>query len=87
MQARRASVYNLADLRVDQTLTRRGMRNASCAAWTNPTQEDGLVYPLLSDLEIAQAAKMRPIMYVAADAGILEDEQDLYGRYKAKVDL
>ena len=56
------------------------MRNASCAAWTNPTQEDGLVYPMLSDLEIAQAAKMRPIMDVAADAGILEDELDLYGR-------
>jgi formate--tetrahydrofolate ligase len=42
---------------------------------------------MLSDLEIAQAAKMRPIADVAADAGILEDELDLYGRYKAKVDL
>ncbi len=30
---------------------------------------------------------MRPIVDVAADAGILEDELDLYGRYKAKVDL
>ena len=30
---------------------------------------------------------MRPIADVAADAGILEDELDLYGRYKAKVDL
>jgi formate--tetrahydrofolate ligase len=38
-----------------------------------------------SDLEIAQAAKMRPIMDVALEAGLLEEELDLYGRYKAKV--
>src|SRR5438477_7012428 len=38
-------------------------------------------------LEIAQAATLRPILDVAADAGLLEDEVDLYGRYKAKVSL
>jgi len=38
-----------------------------------------------SDLEIAQAAKMKPIMDIALEAGLLEDEVDLYGRYKAKV--
>jgi len=38
-----------------------------------------------SSLEIAQAADMRPIVDVAADAGIEEDELELYGRYKAKV--
>ncbi len=42
---------------------------------------------MLSDLEIAQAAKLRPIMDVAADAGLTEDEVELYGKYKAKVDL
>ncbi|NSW54425.1 MAG: formate--tetrahydrofolate ligase [Armatimonadetes bacterium] len=42
---------------------------------------------MLSDLEIAQAAELRPILDVAADIGITEDELDLYGRYKAKVDL
>ncbi len=41
----------------------------------------------MSSLEIAQAAVMRPIVDVAADAGILPDELELYGRYKAKVDL
>ena len=41
----------------------------------------------MSSLEIAQAAVMRPIADVAADAGILPDELELYGRYKAKVDL
>jgi formate--tetrahydrofolate ligase len=40
-----------------------------------------------SDIEIAQAAKMRPIMDVAKEAGILEDEIEPYGKYKAKIML
>ncbi|MFN0153850.1 MAG: formate--tetrahydrofolate ligase [Gaiella sp.] len=40
-----------------------------------------------SSLEIAQAAVLRPIADVAAKAGILPEELELYGRYKAKVDL
>jgi len=40
-----------------------------------------------SDLEIAQAAKMRPILEVAEKVGIKEEELDLHGRYKAKVHL
>ncbi len=40
-----------------------------------------------SDLEIAQATKMRPIEEVAKDVGIRRDELELYGDYKAKVKL
>ena len=40
-----------------------------------------------SSLEIAQAATLRPIADVAGEAGIEPDELELYGRYKAKVDL
>jgi formate--tetrahydrofolate ligase len=40
-----------------------------------------------SSLEIAQAATLRPIADIAADAGIGPDELEQYGRYKAKVDL
>jgi len=40
-----------------------------------------------SDIEIAQAAKLRPIADVAAELGLREDEIELYGRYKAKVSL
>jgi formyltetrahydrofolate synthetase len=40
-----------------------------------------------SSLEIAQAATMRPIADIAAEAGIEPDELEQYGRYKAKVDL
>ena len=40
-----------------------------------------------SDLEIAQAAKPKPITQVAADLGIFEDELEPHGKWKAKVNL
>jgi len=41
---------------------------------------------LKSDIEIAQAATLRPIQEIAEKAGILDDELELYGKYKAKID-
>ena len=40
-----------------------------------------------SDIEIAQAATPLPIDKIAAEAGILPEELDLYGKSKAKVHL
>ncbi|MEX2157262.1 MAG: formate--tetrahydrofolate ligase [Gemmatimonadales bacterium] len=40
-----------------------------------------------SDIAIAQAAKLRPIVDVATELGLTEDELELYGRYKAKISL
>ena len=40
-----------------------------------------------SSLEIAQEAELRPIESIAERAGLLPDEFDPYGRYKAKVSL
>src|SRR5512143_1781965 len=40
-----------------------------------------------SDIDIAQAAKMQPIVEIAKKLGIKEDELEMYGKYKAKVDL
>jgi formyltetrahydrofolate synthetase len=40
-----------------------------------------------SSLEIAQEAQLRPIAEVAEAAGLLADEIEPYGRYKAKIDL
>ncbi|MGN0490746.1 formate--tetrahydrofolate ligase [Ruminococcus sp.] len=40
---------------------------------------------MLSDIEIAQQAKLLPIKEVAAKIGISEDELELYGKYKAKL--
>ncbi|MBA2358058.1 MAG: formate--tetrahydrofolate ligase, partial [Actinobacteria bacterium] len=40
-----------------------------------------------SSLEIAQAAQLRPIAGLAEEVGLLPDEVEPYGRYKAKIDL
>ena len=40
---------------------------------------------MLSDIEIAQGAKMLPIKEVAASLNILEDDLEFYGKYKAKL--
>jgi formyltetrahydrofolate synthetase len=43
--------------------------------------------PVPSDIDIAQAANMRPIIDVAKELGLTEDDLDYYGKYKAKVHL
>jgi len=40
-----------------------------------------------SDIEIAQAADMKPISEIAEKAGLLAEELEHYGKYKAKVNL
>jgi len=40
-----------------------------------------------SDIDIAQACKLKPIRQVAEEAGILPEELEFYGNYKAKVHL
>ncbi len=37
------------------------------------------------DIEIAQSAKLRPIIEIAAALGLTEDDIELYGKYKAKI--
>ena len=41
---------------------------------------------MLTDVEIAQSAKMKPIVEVAQKVGLDEDDLELYGKYKAKID-
>jgi len=40
-----------------------------------------------TDLEIAQEAKLEPIENIAAGLGLEKDEIELYGKYKAKINL
>ena len=42
---------------------------------------------MLTDVQIAQEAKMLPIVDVAKNLGIDEDDFIQYGKYKAKIDL
>jgi len=44
-------------------------------------------HPVPSDIEIAQAAKLKPILQVAEEIGLKEKELELFGPYKAKVHL
>ncbi|MEP7382502.1 MAG: formate--tetrahydrofolate ligase [Gemmatimonadota bacterium] len=43
--------------------------------------------PFPTDIEIAQAATLRPITDVAAELGLVADDLDLYGKFKAKIPL
>lgn len=45
------------------------------------------VTPVPSDIDIAQAADLKPITQVAEELGLLPDELELYGPYKAKIKL
>ncbi|MFP4660651.1 MAG: formate--tetrahydrofolate ligase [Halanaerobiales bacterium] len=38
-----------------------------------------------TDIEIAQSAEMKPIVEIAEGIGLIEDDIEFYGRYKAKV--
>jgi formyltetrahydrofolate synthetase len=44
-------------------------------------------HPVPSDIEIAQAAKLKPILQIAEEVGLKEKELELFGPYKAKVHL
>ena len=44
-------------------------------------------FPVPPDIEIAQEATLKPIAQVAEETGILPDELERYGPYKAKVSL
>ena len=50
-------------------------------------KETRMAIKVPSNLEIAQAHRLEPIADVAARYGLEPDEYDLYGKYKAKVDL
>ena len=45
-------------------------------------QEDPYMRP---DIEIAKEAKLAPITEVAHALGVTDDELELYGKYKAKI--
>ncbi|MEA1998710.1 MAG: formate--tetrahydrofolate ligase, partial [Euryarchaeota archaeon] len=44
-------------------------------------------HPVPSDIDIAHAAEKLPITEIAKSVGLLEDELELYGKYKAKIKL
>ena len=51
-----------------------------------PTKID-LKQPVPSDIDIAQGAQLKPITLIAQELGLLPEEVELYGEYKAKIRL
>ena len=41
----------------------------------------------LSDIEIAQKAKIEPIVKIAKKIGLKEEDLEFYGKYKAKISM
>ncbi len=52
-----------------------------------PKKLENLLTPVPSDIDIAQAAIPLPITQIADEVGILPEEMDMFGPYKAKVHL
>jgi formyltetrahydrofolate synthetase len=46
-----------------------------------------LLSPVPSDIEIAQAVRLKPILQIAQEVGLRPDDLELFGKYKAKVHL
>ena len=44
-----------------------------------------LKQPVPADIEIAQSAELKPISQIAEELGLLAEEVEFYGPYKAKV--
>ena len=64
----------------------RSLHNEGRGILTRPREATG-GEAVKSGLEIAQEAVLRPITDIAADAGILEEELEQYGRFKGKISL
>ncbi len=54
---------------------------------TPETHYERTEFTVKSGLEIAQDAVLRPIVDVAHEAGLIDDELELFGRHRAKIEL
>jgi methylenetetrahydrofolate dehydrogenase (NADP+)/methenyltetrahydrofolate cyclohydrolase/formyltetrahydrofolate synthetase len=78
------------------TVKKDGTAKKAVAKKAAPTKTPGrkftptklkLLNPVPSDIEIAQAGKLKPILQIAEELGIKENELELFGPYKAKIKL
>ncbi len=70
-----------------KTTRRANSRRPSAPAVIFKPTRLKLLQPVPSDIEIAQAGKLKPILQIAAEVGLKESELELFGPYKAKVHL
>lgn len=67
--------------------TRKVVQKAAPAKATFQPTKIKLLRPVPSDIDIAQAAKLKPILQIAEELGVKESELELFGPYKAKIKL
>ena len=67
--------------------TRKVVQKAAPAKATFHPTKIKLLRPVPSDIDIAQAAKLKSILQIAEELGIKESELELFGPYKAKIKL
>jgi methylenetetrahydrofolate dehydrogenase (NADP+) / methenyltetrahydrofolate cyclohydrolase / formyltetrahydrofolate synthetase len=72
---------------VKKTPLRKTVKKAAAPKAAFKPTKLKLLRPVPSDIEIAQAAKLKPILQIAEELGIRESELELYGPYKAKIKL
>ena len=63
-----------------------GRKSATGWASFKPTRLK-LLTPVPSDIDIAQAGKLKPVLQIAEEVGLRPNELELFGQYKAKVHL
>lgn len=68
------------------TSSPKGKKAAPAKGAFQPTRIK-LLKPVPSDIDIAQAGKLKPILQIAQELGIKESELELFGPYKAKIKL
>jgi len=68
-------------------LSKNGRNNGRASALGFKPTKLKLLMPVPSDIEIAQAGKLKPILQIAEEVGLKPEELELFGPYKAKVHL
>lgn len=82
-----AKKINAKKSTVKKTVARKSASRATKAKTAFKPTKLKLLRPVPSDIDIAQAAKLKPILQVADELGIRPDDLELFGPYKAKIKL
>ncbi|MBI5712141.1 MAG: formate--tetrahydrofolate ligase [Chloroflexi bacterium] len=72
--------------KIKKVAKKKVVKKATPQLWFTPTKLK-LLTPVPSDIDIAQAGKLKPILQIAEEVGLKPDELELFGPYKAKVHL
>ncbi|MBI5353883.1 MAG: formate--tetrahydrofolate ligase [Chloroflexi bacterium] len=71
---------------VKKVVAKKSAPRLAAKATFKPTKLK-LLQPVPSDIDIAQAGKLKPILQIAQELGIKENELEMFGPYKAKIKL